>query len=296
MGETGSGKTTKIPQYLYEAGYTFTGKIALTLPKRISVLNISHRLAFNMNSVLGQEVGYSISFEANYSQNTLIKVMTDGMLVREMLLDPLLSAYSVIMVDDCHERSMYTDLLLGLLKKVWKKRPELKVIVSSATLDAEKFKEFFQNGGYKAEIIQIQGRMYPVELCYLKQPCKNYVQKAAETMCLIHKTQPINGDILVFLTGVEEIELFLKLFYELQANNTINKDIYAVPLYSGLGISKQMEVFKPTPYNTRKVIVSTNVAETSITIENISYVIDCCFVKMKFYDSVTGIFTVIYIF
>ena len=254
------------------------------------MLNIAQRLAFNLSSLVGQDVGYSISFEANYAPDTKIKVMTDGMLVREMLLDPLLSSYSVVMVDDCHERSMYTDLLLGLLKKIWKKRNDLKVIVSSATIDAERYKEFFENGGYKAQILEIKGRMYPVDLLYLKQSCRDYVQKALETICLIHQTNPINGDVLVFLTGFEEIDKFLKLFAQLQADHTLNTDIYALPLYAGLGINKQMEVFKAAPYGKRKVIVATNVAETSITIDNIAYVIDCCFVKMKFFDPVTGNF------
>lgn len=288
VGETGSGKTTKIPQYLHEVGYTVAGKVALTLPKRISVLNIAQRLAFNLNCAVGEEVGYSISFEAKLSALTKIKVMTDGILVREMLLDPLLTGYSVVMVDDCHERSMYTDLLLGLLKKVWRRRKDLKVVVSSATIDAGKYKQFFESGEHKAQIVEIKGRMYPVELFYLKEPCRDYVQKALETVCLIHRSNAVNGDVLVFMTGFEEIDKFLKLFSQLQSEQLLKDDIYALPLYAGLGISKQMEVFKSAPYGKRKVIVSTNIAETSITIDNIAYIIDCCFVKMKFFDPATG--------
>ncbi len=286
-----ANKPIEIPQYLHEGGFTADGgKIALTLPKRISVMNIAQRLAFNLNCAVGQTVGYSISFEANYASETMIKVMTDGMLVREMLLDPLLSRYRVVMVDDCHERSLYTDLLLGLLKKVWRKRPDLKVIVSSATLDAEKYKAFFEAGGHSVQIVEIEGRMYPVEIQYLRQPCRDYVQRALETVCLIHKTNSINGDILVFLTGFEEIDKFIKLFGTVQADKTLSENIFVVPLYAGLGVHKQMDAFKPAPYGKRKVIVATNIAETSITIDNVVYVVDCCHAKMRFFDPATGIF------
>jgi ATP-dependent RNA helicase DDX35 len=161
--------------------------------------------------------------------------------------------------------------------------------VSSATIDAEKYRQFFESGEYKAQILEIKGRMYPVELYYLKQACRNYVQKALETLCLIHRSNAINGDVLIFMTGFEEINTFLKLFSQLQSEQLLKDDIYALPLYAGLGITKQMEVFKPAPYGKRKVIVSTNIAETSITIDNIAYIIDCCFVKMKFFDPSTGI-------
>lgn len=155
--------------------------IGITLPKRVSVLNIANRLAFNLNSPLGDIVGYQIRFDANYSEeHTKIKVLTDGMLLREMLIDPLLTRYSVLMIDDCHERSIYTDIILGLLKKIRRKRPhDLKIIISSATIEAQMFWRFFHEPpDFKAQIVEIEGRQYPVEILYLEKPCKDYVAQA----------------------------------------------------------------------------------------------------------------------
>ena len=149
----------------------------MTLPKRVSVLNISKRIAYNMNCNIGEEVGYSIRFDANYCEaKTKIKVLTDGMLVREMMSDPLLSRYSVLMIDDCHERSTYTDIILGLLKKIRKKRPDLKIVISSATIEAQLYYKFFEElPMFKAAIVEVEGRCYPVDIFYLDKPCKNYV-------------------------------------------------------------------------------------------------------------------------
>ncbi len=163
VGETGSGKSTKVPQFLVEAGYCKAGKmIGLTLPKRVSVMNIANRLAYNLNSNIGDEVGYSIRFDSNFSQEkTKIKVLTDGMLIREMLNDPLLSKYSVLMIDDCHERSLYTDVILGLLKKIRVKRrelkDELKIVIASATIEADMFLRYFNEPDKKfsAQIIEV---------------------------------------------------------------------------------------------------------------------------------------------
>jgi ATP-dependent RNA helicase DDX35 len=165
-----------------QAGYCDKpGKmVGVTLPKRVSVLNIANRLAYNLNSNLGDEVGYSIRFDSNFKEDrTKIKVLTDGMLVREMLVDPLLSKYSVLMIDDCHERSLYTDIILGLLKKIRVKRKELKdplkLVISSATIEAQLFLRYFEEPNFAAKIIEIHGRQYPVEIFYLERPCRDYV-------------------------------------------------------------------------------------------------------------------------
>lgn len=252
---------------------------------------------------LGQDVGYSIRFEDVTSAATRIKFLTDGMLLREALIDPLLSRYSVIMVDEAHERSLSSDLLLGLLKKIRKKRPELHIVVSSATLQAEDFLRFFAGGaadigdesgdlgGNVGHIISLEGRMYPVDIHYLEQPAEDYVERAVKTVFDIHTQEP-EGDILIFLTGREEIDTALETIADRAVNlNPKAPSIQALPLYAGLPTDQQMYVFEPTPENTRKVIVATNIAEASVTIDGIVYVIDCGFVKLRAYNPNTGIET-----
>jgi ATP-dependent RNA helicase DDX35 len=252
-----------------------------------------------MSVPLGQEVGYSIRFEDVTSSKTAIKFLTDGLLLREMLVDPLLKRYSVIMVDEAHERSLSSDVLLSLLKKILRKRPDLRVVVSSATLDATKFLEFFTpdegevvNGKSKEEygwIIGIEGRTHPVETQYLTSACSNYVEKAVDTVMEIHISQP-EGDILLFLTGREEIDDAIEMISDRIVDlKPGGPALQPLPLYAGLPSDQQMYVFQPAGENTRKVIVSTNIAEASVTIEGIVYVVDCGYVKLRAYDPVVGI-------
>lgn len=261
------------------------------------------RVASEMGCKLGEEVGYSIRFEDLTSASTRIKFMTDGLLLREALVDPLLSRYSVIMVDEAHERSLSTDLLLGILKKVMKRRPELRVIVSSATLQAEDFLQFFTRDNFLTDkddagkstgngrIISLEGRMYPVDIHYLEEPAEDYVERAVKTVFDIHASED-DGDILLFLTGREEIETAIQMISERAASlHARAPSILALPMYAGLTTEQQLYVFEPAPENTRKVIVSTNIAEASITIDGIVYVIDCGFVKLRAYNPTTGIET-----
>lgn len=256
-----------------------------------------------MRCKVGEEVGYSIRFEDVTSASTRIKFLTDGMLLREALIDPLLSRYSVIMVDEAHERSLSTDILLGILKKISEKRPELRIVVSSATLQAEDFLRFFAGeefvtnpnsgeiGGKVGRIISLEGRMYPVDVLSLESPAEDYVERAVKTVSDIHLQEP-EGDILVFLTGREEIETAAELISERSA--TLHPKAHALlplPLYSGLTADQQMYVFEPAPENTRKVILSTNIAEASVTIDGIVYVVDCGFAKLRAYNPSTGIET-----
>jgi pre-mRNA-splicing factor ATP-dependent RNA helicase DHX16 len=167
VGETGSGKTTQIPQYLHEAGYTKDGKmIACTQPRRVAAMSVAARVSQEMGVKLGHEVGYSIRFEDCTSEKTVVKYMTDGMLLREFLAQPELDTYSVVMLDEAHERTLSTDILFGLVKDVARARPDLKLLISSATLDAEKFSNYFD----LAPIFKIPGRRYPVEIIYTQSP------------------------------------------------------------------------------------------------------------------------------
>ncbi|KAL0337277.1 UNVERIFIED_CONTAM: putative pre-splicing factor ATP-dependent RNA helicase DEAH5 [Sesamum calycinum] len=255
IGETGSGKTTQVTQYLAEAGYTTKGKIGCTQPRRVAATSVAKRVAEEFGCRLGEEVGYAIRFEDCTGPETVIKYMTDGMLLREILVDENLSQYSVIMLDEAHERTINTDVLFGLLKQLVKRRPDLRLIVTSATLDAEKFSGYFFN----CNIFTIPGRTFPVEILYTKQPESDYLDAALITVLQIHLTEP-EGDILLFLTGQEEIDYACQCLYERM---------------KGLG--------------KRKVVVATNIAEASLTIDGIFYVIDPGFAKQNVYNPKQGL-------
>ncbi|KAG7553604.1 hypothetical protein FFLO_02959 [Filobasidium floriforme] len=297
VGQTGCGKSTQLPQYLKEANWASENHvIACTQPRRVAATTVAARVAEEVGSVLGDEVGYSIRFEDLSSPTrTRIKYLTDGMLFRETMVDPLLSRYSVIMIDEAHERSAYTDLLLGLLKKMRRKRPELRIIISSATIDAEDFLEYFNSNADgddrsqdDAIILSLEGRTFPVQTAYLETPSPNYVEAAVQAVFDIHMKEP-KGDILVFLTGREEIEECCQEIAD--RSLTLPKmapRILPLPLHAGLPTEDQQVVFEPAGRDTRKVIVATNIAEASVTIEGIVYVVDCGHVKIKTYNPRTG--------
>ena len=285
VGETGSGKTTQIPQYLHEAGYTKDGlKVGCTQPRRVAAMSVAARVAEEMGVKVGNEVGYSIRFEDATSDKTILKYMTDGMLLREFLTEPDLGAYSALMIDEAHERTLHTDILFGLVKDIARFRPELKLLISSATMDAQKFAKYFDD----APIFNIPGRRYPVDIHYTPQPEANYLAAAVTTIFQIHITQP-RGDILVFLTGQEEIEAA-----ELNLQETARKlgskvpEMIICPIYANLPSELQSKIFEPTPPKARKVVLATNIAETSLTIDGIVYVIDPGFVKENVYNARTG--------
>ncbi|XP_076311374.1 putative ATP-dependent RNA helicase DHX35 isoform X6 [Tachypleus tridentatus] len=260
VGETSCGKSTQVPQYLLEAGWSSNGKqIGVTEPRRLSATTY----------------------------------MTEGTLVREMMADPLLNSYSVIMVDEAHERSVYTDILLGLLRKIIRKRPDLRIIISSATLEAEILRNFFNTNESKnsskdtATIISIEGRNFPVDIHYVCEPVPNYVQACVDTVIKIHRFEP-GGGILVFLTGQEEVEHVVRLlinYARTLKNHSTERKLLILPLYAALPTTDQMKVFKSVSRYVRRVIVATNIAEASLTIGGISYVVDCGFVKLRWYNS-----------
>ena len=285
VGETGSGKTTQIPQYLHEAGYTKGGlKIGCTQPRRVAAMSVAARVAEEMGVKVGNEVGYAIRFEDATSDKTILKYMTDGMLLREFLTEPDLGGYSALMIDEAHERTLHTDILFGLVKDIARFRPELKLLISSATMDAQKFAKYFDD----APIFNIPGRRYPVDIHYTPQPEANYLAAAVTTIFQIHITQG-KGDILLFLTGQEEIEAA-----EQNLQETARKlgsqipEMIICPIYANLPSELQSKIFEPTPPNSRKVVLATNIAETSLTIDGIVYVIDPGFVKENVYNPRTG--------
>jgi pre-mRNA-splicing factor ATP-dependent RNA helicase DHX16 len=284
VGETGSGKTTQIPQYLHEIGYTRTGKIGVTQPRRVAAMSVSARVANELGVKLGHEVGYSIRFEDCTSDLTLIKYMTDGMLLREFLNEPDLASYSVVMIDEAHERTLHTDIVFGLIKDLARARKDLKVVISSATVDAEKFSIYFDD----APVFTIPGRRYPVDIFYTKAPEADYVEAAVITALQIHITQPL-GDILVFLTGQDDIEQMEELLKSrTRGLGTKIAELIVLPIYSSLPSEMQARIFEPTPEGARKVILATNIAETSLTIDNIVYVIDSGLCKQNSYNPRSG--------
>ncbi|EFO91466.1 CRE-MOG-5 protein [Caenorhabditis remanei] len=284
VGETGSGKTTQMTQYAIEAGLARRGKIGCTQPRRVAAMSVAKRVAEEYGCKLGTDVGYTIRFEDCTSQDTIIKYMTDGMLLRECLIDPDLSGYSLIMLDEAHERTIHTDVLFGLLKAAARKRPELKLIITSATLDSVKFSEYF----LEAPIFTIPGRTFPVEILYTREPESDYLEAAHITVMQIHLTEP-PGDILVFLTGQEEIDTSCEVLYErMKSMGPDVPELIILPVYGALPSEMQTRIFEPAPAGKRKVVIATNIAETSLTIDGIFYVVDPGFVKQKIYNPKSG--------
>ncbi|KAJ0247562.1 Pre-mRNA-splicing factor ATP-dependent RNA helicase DEAH10 [Hirschfeldia incana] len=305
VGETGSGKTTQLPQFLFNAGFCREGKmVGISQPRRIAATTVAKRVAEECDVPLGQKVGYSVRFDDTTSSSTRLKYMTDGFLLREALVDPLLSRYSVIIVDEAHERTIHTDVLLALLKKVQRDRSKavnersgetggvlrgrkaspLKLIIMSASLDARVFSEYY--GGARA--LHVAGRQFPVDVLYTVHPESDYVDAALVTIFQIHMEEK-EGDILVFLTGQEEIESVERLVQErLQHLPEDKRMLLPVTIFSTLPSEQQMRVFAPAPIGFRKVVLATNIAETSITIPGIRYVVDTGVVKARTYDPNKG--------
>lgn len=262
--------------------------IACTQPRRVAAMSIAKRVSEEMDVVMGEEVGYTIRFEDCSTSSTILKFLTDGMLLREAIIDPLLDKYSCIVLDEAHERTISTDILMGLLKEILLKRNDLKLVVMSATLDAIKFQQYFDN----APLLKIPGRTFPVEIFYTLKAESDYIEATVKTAIQIHMIEG-QGDILIFLTGEEEIEDVCRRI-RIDAEKLDRKlygpvDVY--PLYSTLPPRQQQDIFKPAPmprYNGgphgRKIVVSTNIAETSLTIDGIVYVIDPGFSKQKVYN------------
>ncbi|CAK4652169.1 unnamed protein product [Aphanomyces euteiches] len=284
IGETGSGKTTQMTQYMAEMGLTAHGMIGCTQPRRVAATSVAKRVAEEFGCPLGQEVGYAVRFEDMTSNETVIKYMTEGMLMREYLADNKLSRYSAIILDEAHERNINTDVLFGLLKALLKQRPELKIVVTSATLDAEKFSRYFMD----CPIFTIPGRTFPVEILYTKEPEADYLDAALITVMQIHLSEP-EGDILLFLTGQEEIDTACEVLYQrIKALGALAPELIILPVYGALPSEMQTRIFEPAPKGSRKCVVATNIAEASLTIDGVYYVVDPGFCKEKAFNPKVG--------
>eukprot|EP00057_Strongylocentrotus_purpuratus_P010117 XP_011664591.1 PREDICTED: putative ATP-dependent RNA helicase DHX33 [Strongylocentrotus purpuratus] len=269
LGETGSGKTTQIPQYLLEAGMTKAGMIAVTQPRRVAAISISTRVADEMGCELGTQVGYCVRFDDATSEQTKIKYMTDGMLLREAILDPKLSRYSIVVLDEAHERTVHTDVLFGVVKAAQQHRANgnrpLKIVVMSGTMDVD-------------------------SLMYSSSSQPDYLFSTLVTIFQIHQEQPVSEDMLVFLTGQEEIESVARSVREVALDLPQNvPGLVAIPMYASLPPGQQLRVFQPAPSGKRKIILATNIAETSVTIPGIKHVIDTGKVKAKSYQAGSGL-------
>ncbi|MBW2647898.1 MAG: DEAD/DEAH box helicase, partial [Deltaproteobacteria bacterium] len=287
-GETGSGKTTQIPKFCLAAGRGIAGKIGCTQPRRIAATTVAHRIAEELGEKLGRSVGYKIRFQDKTHHDSYIKIMTDGILLAETLSNPYLNEYDTIIIDEAHERSLNIDFVLGILIKLIKKRrKDLKLIITSATIDTEKFSKAFDD----APVIEVSGRMYPVDIRYLqvgwdlkkqkpeqKPEEKNdltHVEMAADAVNKLNREGQY-GDILVFMPTEQDIRETCEL---LEGRNY--KNAHILPLFARLPATEQSKVFSRMPG--RKIIIATNVAETSITIPGIRYVVDTGLARISQY-------------
>jgi len=279
---TGSGKTTQLPVILNEAGYTKQGIVGVTQPRRIAAISVSEFIAKQLEVPMPGLIGYKMRFEDKTDRSTRIKIMTDGILLQEMKLDPLLSKYSIIMVDEAHERSLNIDFILGLLKRVLESRPEFKVIVSSATINAEVFSAYFGD----CPIVKIDTQVYPVTVIWeppiLEANPDSLLEKIAEIVGRIVSDKR-KGDILIFLPG----EKLIKDCMELLSSGQDSPKLFLMPLYARLGKDEQARVFEEAPPEMTKVVIATNIAEASVTINGITSVIDSGLAKLNFYNSKT---------
>ncbi|XP_060728432.1 pre-mRNA-splicing factor ATP-dependent RNA helicase PRP16 isoform X2 [Tachysurus vachellii] len=283
VGETGSGKTTQLTQYLHEDGYTSYGMVGCTQPRRVAAMSVAKRVSEEMNSNLGEEVGYAIRFEDCTSEKTIIKYMTDGILLRESLRESDLDHYSAVIMDEAHERSLNTDVLFGLLREVVSRRSDLKLIVTSATMDSDKFAAFFGN----VPIFNIPGRTFPVDILFSKTPQEDYVEAAVKQALQIHLSGMV-GDILIFMPGQEDIEVTSDQIVERLEELENAPALAVLPIYSQLPSDLQAKIFQKAPDGVRKCIVATNIAETSLTVDGIMFVVDAGYCKLKVFNPRIG--------
>ncbi|CAD2214173.1 Helicase conserved C-terminal domain containing protein, putative [Angomonas deanei] len=234
-----------------------------------------------MGSRCGSVVGYKVRFDEKTSATTRILFVTDGIMLKEFANDPNMESVGAIMIDEAHERSLSTDILLGLLRDVIRRNKKIKIIVASATINADKFSNFFGN----APIFKIEGRTFPVETFYADTPIADYVAESAQTALDLHMEKPLPGDILIFLPGQDAIETCAEILKEKFSQQKDNmRTLHILPVYASLPPKEQARIYEKTPPGSRKIVIATNIAETSITIDGIRFVIDCGLCKQDFYN------------
>ncbi|HEY0665498.1 MAG TPA: helicase-related protein, partial [Gallionella sp.] len=282
-GETGSGKTTQLPKICLKLGRGVLGCIGHTQPRRVAARTVAARIAYELKTELGGAVGYKVRFNDKVSAETSVKLMTDGILLAEIHSDPLLRGYDTLIIDEAHERSLNIDFLLGYLKQLLPRRPDLKLIITSATLDADRFAKHFG-----AQVVEVSGRSYPVEVRYRPpqqdeegdtQDVPQAVSSALDELA----AGGLRGDVLVFLPGEREIRDTAEVLRKHHAPNMRHGGIEVLPLFSRLSAAEQDRVFKPAS-GVRRVVLATNVAETSLTVPNIGYVIDSGLARVNRYS------------
>mmetsp|Transcript_1618 Transcript_1618/g.2807 ORF Transcript_1618/g.2807 Transcript_1618/m.2807 type:complete len:498 (-) Transcript_1618:1166-2659(-) len=283
IAETGAGKTTQIPKFLYLTGYTVLGKVGITQPRRVAAINVATRVSFELNKILGNEIGYAIRFEDMTNQNTLVKFMTDGILLKELVGSPLLLKYAIIILDEAHERTIFTDVLFTLLRELIYYRKNLKLLICSATINSVKFSKFFTN----APLFQIPGRCFKIQVYHTRDTQFDYLDSVVLTIFQI-SLKYAYGDILVFLTGQEDIEIIEEIVKRrLKLHKYFRLNFEILPFYSNLSFDAQKRVFSQNREGFRRIILATNIAETSVTIVGVIYVVDSGLCKLKIYNPIT---------
>ena len=281
-GETGSGKTTQLPKIALSLGRGLgvggPGLIGHTQPRRVAASSVAKRIAEELHTPLGEVVGYKIRFQDKLRPGASVKLMTDGILLAETQSDPLLKAYDTLIIDEAHERSLNIDFLLGYLRQILPRRPDLKLIVTSATIDAQRFANYFASTTGPAPVIQVSGRMYPVEIRYRPfEESRDYGLYQAITDAIDDIWRSTEGDVLVFLPGEREIR---EAAEHLRRHHPLGVEV--LPLFSRLSQSEQDAIFEP--HGARRIVLSTNVAETSLTVPGIRGVIDAGTARIKRYS------------
>ncbi|NQD90841.1 DEAD/DEAH box helicase, partial [Paenarthrobacter sp. CM16] len=300
-GETGSGKTTQIPKMCLELGLGDQGLIGHTQPRRLAARTVAERIASELDVEIGQEVGFQVRFTGEVSAATKIKLMTDGILLAEIQRDKLLRKYSTIIIDEAHERSLNIDFILGYLKRILPQRPDLKIIITSATIDPQRFAKHFGSEEEPAPIIEVSGRTYPVEIRYrpLSQPAggdedtsddeleedRDPLDAVCDAVDELAKEAP--GDILIFFSGEREIRDAAEAINGRIQSNRRLAGTEVLPLFARLSLQEQHRVFNPG--GKRRIILATNVAETSLTVPGIKYVIDTGTARISRYSHRTKV-------